>query len=823
MRGFIVFIKSIYENIEIKLLLILSFLIWLFGCNSHNQGDSRTILLLDKGWKFINKEVKNGEDPSVDDSMWADIEVPHDWAISGDFNKDIDVHVLGTKKYLGRTGALSHVGIGWYRKSIDIPSKWEGKKIFIEFDGAMSRAKIYLNGEFIGEWPYGYASFGFDLTDKIIFGKSNLLAVRLENKPNTTRWYPGAGIYRNVRLVTTNQIHVKRWGTYITTPEIDKGKGIVKIETTLNGINDKKTVSLTTEIYNADNQLVSKLTSPVENKEIIQFLDVKEPRLWSINDPYLYRAISIVKVEGENTDTYETVFGFRHYKFTNDKGFFLNDKNMKLNGVCMHHDLGPLGAAINLTAIRRQLSLLKEMGCNAIRTAHNPPAPELLKLTDEMGFLVINEAFDEWKRPKCKNGYNTFWDEWAEKDMVAFIHRDRNHPSVIMWSIGNEIPEQGSEDGNIYCKFLVDICHREDPTRPVTAGFNNFEGAIKNGLAECVDIQGWNYKPQFYKTIHENFPNWKMYGSETVSAVSSRGEYFFPAEPIRFSNYTRYPYHCSSYDLEYASWAYTPDTEFAAQDSFRFIAGEFVWTGFDYLGEPTPFNEEWPARSSYFGIIDLAGFPKDRYYLYQSKWGGKEVLHLLPHWNWQGMEGKTIPVHCYTNFRKAELFLNGISQGVREKDSTNLYSKYRLVWNNVKYEPGVIKVIALDSQNKIVKKAITETSGESAKILLLPDKNVISHSKKELVFVTALIVDDKGIFCPKASNKITFKVTGSGILKATGNGDPTNTESFASSARNAFNGKCLAILQSTRPKSKMKLIAYSDDIKQSEVIININQ
>lgn len=791
----------------------------------------RIIKLLDTNWKFFNAEVKGGEQPLLNTDNWLTVDVPHDWAITGKFDEKNDIQEkqvyengkLVTKLFSGRTGGLPHVGIGWYRKALEIPASWNGKKIFVEFDGAMSHARVYLNGQFVGEWPYGYASFGFELTDKIAFGGENLLSVRLENLPSSSRYYPGAGLYRNVRLVVTNPVFVKQWGTYITTPDIEKGKGTVAIETSLEGLKAAtQSIKLTTNIYNAENKLVASVTNPVVGSKTMtmQQLVVDQPHLWSNTVPYLYRTESIVEVEGKKTDHYETVFGFRYFKFTNNEGFFLNGKNMKLNGVCMHHDLGALGAAINTSAIKRQLTILQEMGCNAIRTSHNPPAPELLQLCNEMGFLVVDEVFDEWKNAKVPNGYNTLWDNWAEKDLVAFIHRDRNHPCVILWSLGNEIKEQSLAGGWVYCKFLVDICKREDPTRPTTAGFEVIEGAIKNGLAGIVDVPGWNYKPQHYKSTHEQFPKWAMYGSETVSAVSSRGEYFFPAAPnvIR----TRKPYQCSSYDMEFprpaAAW---PDKEFAAQDSFPFIAGEFVWTGFDYLGEPTPFNVEWPSRSSYFGIIDLAGIPKDRFYLYQSKWSNKEVLHLLPHWNWPGMEGKPIAVHCYTNFQKAELFLNGKSMGIRIKDPSKLFTKYRLVWDAVPYEPGELKVVALDVANKPIKEAFMRTAENPARIILKADRKIVSHSEKELAFVTVLVVDDNGVICPRAANKIELSMEGGGILKAADNGDATCLESFADPVRSAFNGQCMAIIQSTATQGEMKLVAQSPGLEKAEISIQI--
>jgi len=817
-------------NLRNYLFLLLILIIIDINTSAQQNKELRKVHLLDINWKFINAEVVGGELPELNTDIWQTVEVPHDWAISGPFDENNDLQIVQVtedgekvaKRRSGRTGGLPHTGIGWYRKALEIPSDWKGKKIFVEFDGAMSHARVYLNGQFVGEWPYGYASFGFDLTDKIAFGGKNMLVVRLENKPNSSRWYPGAGIYRNVRLVATNPVYVKQWGTYLVTPDIGKGDGTVVIETSLEGIKEgDKKITLTTDIYNAKNQLVTSINNPVKGKITMQQLVVDQPHLWSVSDPYLYRAESVITVDGKKCDRYVTVFGFRYFKFTNNEGFFLNGKKMNLNGVCMHHDLGSLGTAVNISAIKRQLTLLKEMGCNAIRTSHNPPAPELLQLCNEMGFLVIDEAFDEWKYAKCENGYNTLWDKWAEKDMVAFIQRDRNNPSVIMWSVGNEIREQSIKGGEVYCKFLVDICKREDPTRPTTGGFNQWEQAIKNGFAEIVDVPGWNYKPQYYRYIHKKYPKWTMYASETASTVSSRGEYFLPAVAKVIKE--RVPYQCSSYDMEYPGWATSPDTEFAAQDSFPFMGGEFVWTGFDYLGEPTPFNDVWPSRSSYFGIIDLAGIPKDRYYLYQTKWTSKEVLHLLPHWNWTGMEGKPIPVHCYTNFQKAELFVNGKSMGIRMKDQSKLYTRYRLVWDEVPYEPGELKVVALDNSNKPIRETIVRTAGNPVSIILKADRQVVSHSEKELVFITVSVVDENGVVCPRATNKIAFTIEGAGKLKAADNGDATCLESFVDPVRSAFNGKCMAIIQSTESKGEMKLAAQSPGLAKAEISIRISK
>jgi len=802
-------------------------LIYLAGCSADTD-HSRLIKLLDSDWQFINEEVENGEKPEINTENWDTVGVPHDWAISGAFDETIDAQESRVmedgervpKMRTGRTGGLPHIGVGWYRKLLDIPSSWKNKQVHIEFDGAMSNSKVYLNGKYVGEWPYGYASFGFDLTDNVKFGNENILAIRLENKAFSSRWYPGAGIYRNVRLVVTNSVFVKQWGTYLTTPDIQNGKGTVNLKTTIiNKTGALKEVTVTTEIHGSDSEVLTAVSDNInlnEETTVEHNLEVTSPALWSVESPVMYKAVTKILENGKELDVYETAFGFRHFEFTNNDGFFLNGERVQLNGVCLHHDLGPLGAAVNVSSLRHRMKLLQEMGCNSIRTSHNPPAPEMLDLADEMGFLVIDEAFDEWKLPKSRNGYNQLWDDWAEKDMTAFIRRDRNHPSIIMWSIGNEIREQGKEDGAKYCHFLVDICKREDPTRPTTAGFNQWEQAIKNGLADIVDLPAWNYKPQHYQFIHEQHPEWKMYASETASTVSSRGEYFFPA--VEKIHYTREPYHSSSFDNEFPRWATSPDREFVAQDSFRYMTGEYVWTGFDYLGEPTPYNIEWPSRSSYFGIIDLCGIPKDRYYLYQSKWTDKEVLHLLPHWNWE--EGQIVSVHCYTSFDKGELFLNGKSLGIREKDPSNLYTTYRLVWDEIVYEAGEIKVVALDDNNNPVKEKVMKTAGRPAKIVLEMDRSEILADRKELAFVTVSVVDEHGVLCPQADNLIHFTVEGEGHIEAVGNGDPTSLESFVEPKRKAFNGKCMVIVQSSNNPGNIIVIAESDGLQSAEVLIN---
>lgn len=790
---------------------------------------ARTIIPLEKNWRFIHQDIKNAEKASTLDSDWEIVTVPHDWAIQGPFDENIDVQysirtVNGKKdtlKRTGRTGALPFTGVGWYRKHIDIPKSFQGKRIFIEFDGAMSHARVFLNGNFVGEWPYGYASFGFDLTRFVKFGTSNLLAVRLENFPQSSRWYPGAGLYREVRLIVTHPVHIKKWGKIITTPNIQNGGGDVSIKTEIkNQSRNPIQVVLQTEIVDPQGKTTASTKSQHSVAKAFVFqqnLLVDNPQLWDVDSPTLYKTVSKVFAAGELVDTDTTTFAFRYFKFTNNNGFLINGTQKKLNGVCLHHDLGPLGAAYNQSAMRYRLKLLKEMGCNAIRTSHNPPAPQFLDLCDEMGFVVMDEAFDEWKYGKVKNGYHTLFEKWAEKDLRAFVRRDRNHPSVILWSVGNEIREQGKPDGGEIAQKLVEIVHEEDQTRPVAAGLNSPKAAIKNGLAEVLDVVGLNYKPKLYREIHRAHPGWPLLASETASTVSTRGEYFFPAE-IRIM-YTRKPYFCSSYDLEYPGWATTPDEEFAAQDDNPFVAGEFVWTGIDYLGEPTPYNLQWPSRSSYFGIIDLCAIPKDRYYLYQSKWSNKEVLHLLPHWNWQGHEGQPIPVFCYTSYDSAELFLNGKSLGVRHKNPNEMIGRYRLIWRDVKYEPGALKVIGFDKSGKPAKEAIVRTAGAPAKIKLSPSRTFLKANGKDIAFVTVSIVDSDGNLCPRADYEVRFRVKGHGFLRAVGNGDETSLESFVGNERKAFNGMCMAMVQTTEKPGKIKLTAAAEGLQSSDVII----
>jgi beta-galactosidase len=792
------------------------------------QNNQRESIILTDNWLFMKGDVPSAKEIKLDEIKWQKVTIPHDWAIGGKFNKDNDAQetqVLEdgetklTKK-VGRTGGLPFDGVGWYRKHLNFTDQDKNKAITVEFDGAMSHAQIFLNGKYVGEWPYGYSSFSFDITKYINWKSDNILAVRLENFWQSSRWYPGAGIYRNVRLIKTNLTHVAHWGTYITTPTVNKEKATVKIATTIvKESGNKSQVRLSTTIYNQkDNAIATSVAVDSTNKKLItQEFNVANPELWSAATPNLYYAITTVYADNQVVDEYKAQFGIRKIEFTPNQGMLVNGVRTKLKGVCLHSDLGPLGMVVNKSSLRHRLQMLKDMGCNAIRGAHNPQAPEMLELCDEMGFYFISEAFDEWKNPKLENGYHLLFDKWAKKDVEAMILSTRNHPAVIMYSIGNEVREQNDVKGNKIAQYLTDICHQTDPTRPTTAGFNVWDSAIKNGLADAVDIPGWNYKPQLYAKIHKEHPNWVILGSETASTVSSRGAYELPAKPAQMK--TRDNNQSSSYDLEYCSWSQLPDTEWASQDKNDFVAGEFVWTGVDYLGEPTPYGSMWPSKSSYFGIIDLTGIPKDRYYLYQSKWSDTKVLHVLPHWNWEGKEGQVVPVYVYTNYPSAELFINGKSYGKKTFDKTKLLDTYRLRWENTVYQPGELKVVAYNADGSIADTKITKTAGKPAKIILSTDRNELIPDTKDLAFVTVSILDKDGNLCPLAENLVNFKISGAGTLRAVGNGNPASLEPFEASYRKAFYGRCMVILQSTNELGMINVTAESDGLTPSTIQI----
>jgi len=778
-----------------------------------------------------------------DDSGWRRLALPHDWGIEGPFKQG----------YPGETGKLPWSGVAWYRKHFAVPARDQGRRFYLDVDGAMAYANVWLNGQYVGGWPYGYASWRIDLTPYLKYGTENVLAIRLDNPPDSSRWYPGGGIYRNVWLVKTSTVHVGQWGVYVTTPEVTSADTRVDLKVTVDNRSATEAgVTIQTAIYPL-NPAGEKVGKPVASTMPVRMkiaagssatgglsTTVHKPKFWSLQRPSLYAAVTTVKQDGKVVDRYETPFGIRTIRFDAEKGFILNGQPVRLNGVCNHHDLGALGAAVHTRALERQIELLKEMGCNAIRTSHNPPAPELLDLCDRMGMVVMDEAFDAWKRAKKRNDYHLLFDDWHEKDWRAQIRRDRNHPCVVLWSTGNEIGEQGSPEGHKISAALTGIAHEEDPTRPAIAGCNNLQAGY-NGFQATVDVFGYNYKPNEYGTFRQRNPALPLIGSETASCISSRGEYFFPVSENKAEG--KADFQMSSYDLYAPRWATPPDTEFKGQDRFPFVAGEFVWTGFDYLGEPTPYSNDMsnllnftdpveqarlakelqelgkikvPSRSSYFGILDLCGFKKDRFYIYQARWRPERPMaHLLPHWNWPDRVGQVTPVHVYTSGDEAELFLNGKSLG-RKKIGPY---EYRLRWDDVKYQPGELKVVAY-KKGKRWASEVMKTTGPAAKVVLKADRSTIQADGQDLSFITVTVADKDGLMVPRSKNRIRFEIAGPGEIVATDNGDATSHESFQSKERNAYNGLCLVIvrIQAGQPGT-ITLKAHSDGLKGAEIAI----
>lgn len=799
-------------------------------CLALNLHAQRSEYLLEKGWKFTKGEVSNAEMPAFNDAKWETVDIPHDWAIFGPFDKNNDLqNVAVTQNFetqaslkTGRTGGLPYVGIGWYRTTFH---STPGKQTTLIFDGAMSEARVFVNGKEACFWPCGYNSFYCDVTSLVNEdGKNNTLAVRLENRPQSSRWYPGAGLYRNVHVVTTEKIHVPVWGTQITTPYVKDEYASVCLRTTILNAG-KIELTVVTDIMDADGQVVSTKT----NKGVInhgqpftQNFIVERPKLWSPETPVLYKAVSKIYSGDTLLDTYSTRFGIRTIEYIADKGFYLNGKRRKFQGVCNHHDLGPLGAAINVAALRHQLTLLKEMGCDAIRTSHNMPAPELVELCDEMGFMMMLEPFDEWDIAKCDNGYHRFFNEWAEKDMVNMLRQYRNNPCVVMWSIGNEVPTQWSPEGYKVAKFLQDICHREDPTRPVTCGMDQVKSVLANGFAAMLDIPGLNYRAHLYDEAYERLPQNIILGSETSSTVSSRGVYKFPVERKAGAMYD--DHQSSSYDLEYCNWSNIPDIDFARAEDHEWTIGQFVWTGFDYLGEPSPYDTNaWPNHSSMFGIIDLASIPKDRYYLYRSVWNKEaETLHILPHWNWEGREGEKIPVFVYTNYPSAELFINGKSYGRQTKHKNGtVENRYRLMWHDAVYQPGEVRVVAYDEQGNPVAEKTVRTAGKPHHIELVTDRSSLQADGKDLAYVTLRIVDKDGNLCPNDGRLVSFKVKGAGKYRASANGDPTCLDLFHKPEMHAFGGMLTVIVQSGEKTGEIELQATAKGIKTGTIRIPV--
>lgn len=808
----------------------------------------RTEYTFEKHWKFTRDDNAEAARPDFDDTAWQQVSVPHDWAIYGPFGIDNDKQKTAilqdgqteAMEHAGRTGGLPFVGVGWYRLQFEAPAFEAGKHAELVFDGAMSHARVYVNGKEVGFWPYGYNSFHFDVTPYLKEGQVNTLAVRLENQTESSRWYPGAGLYRNVHLTVTDRAYVPVGGTQLTTPVINSDFARVCLKTALAHPADKTldAYRIETTLVDGDGRTVASARtqgSRFDGDRFCQQFVVEHPSLWDVDHPALYRAVSKIYEGDRLCDEYTTVFGIRSIELVPDKGFLLNGERIQFRGVCNHHDLGPLGAAVNDAAIRRQIRILKDMGCNAIRTSHNMPAPELVRACDEMGMMLMVESFDEWRSAKVRNGYNQFFDEWVDRDLTNLVRNYRNNPSVMMWCIGNEITEQWHPIGvgSKIALMMQQICHREDPTRPVTAGMDAPDAVVNNGMAAVLDIPGFNYRPFKYEENYKKLPQRFLVGSETASTVSSRGVYKFPVVRRWMQKYD--DHQSSSYDVESCSWSNLPEDDFIRQDDLPYSMGEFVWTGFDYLGEPTPYYTDWPSHSSLFGIIDLAGLPKDRYWLYRSHWNpGKETLHVLPHWNWAGREGEVTPIFVYTNHPSAEVFINGKSQGRRTKDMTvtiansedstsvanfKRQTRYRLMWMDTKYEPGTVRVVAYDADGKAVAETEMRTAGRPDHIELVADRTQIAADGRDLSFVTVKVVDREGNLCPLADNEITFRVKGKGYYRAGANGNPASLESFQQPRMKVFSGMMTAVVAATEEPGEIILEATGKGLKKGTLRI----
>jgi beta-galactosidase len=783
----------------------------------------KTRVSFNSGWKFKLDSIQSFSDANVDDASWRVLNLPHDWSVEERFDKNAPAGTGG--------GALPG-GIGWYRKTFAIPASQKDKVIFIGFDGVYKNGEVFINGHSLGVRPYGYSSFQYDLTPYLKYGnEKNVVAVKVDNsKQPNSRWYSGSGIYRNVWLTTLDKTHIDNWGTYITTPEINSKEAVVAIQTKVVNGSDANTVLLTT-IYDASGKKVVSSTKNADNNTISQSVKIPKPKLWSVEQPYLYKVVSQLKSGTVILDEYTTPLGIRFFYFDREKGFSLNGKRLKILGVCNHHDLGALGAAINTRALERQLQILKDMGCNGIRTSHNPPAPELLDLCDKMGFIVMDEAFDMWAKAKNKFDYHLDWDAWHEKDLSDFIVRDRNHPSVMIWSIGNEIIEQwgdvskGDTSGRMIARELAGIVRSLDNTRPITSALNNTEASNHIFQSGALDLVGFNYAHQKWGDFLNQYPGQRFIVTESTSALETRGHY----DLVPFDTIRRWPYRwdqefkggnpeltVSAYDNVSTPWGSTHEESIKPLLKFDHVSGMYIWTGFDYLGEPTPYP--WPARSSYFGIIDLAGFPKDVYYLYQSVFTNKPVLHIYPHWNWK--QGDTVDVVAYyNNADKVELFLNGKSLGSRTKKGEELHVKWR-----VPYAPGTLKAVAKKSGktvngDKTVLVKEIKTAGEAYQLSLKADRSTITADGKDLSFVTVEVRDKNGVLVPNAKDLIKFSISGEGFIAGVDNGDPVSMESFKSNQHTALNGKALCIVQSNGSKGNIKLTASAGGLQSSTIQI----
>jgi beta-galactosidase len=791
---------------------------------------------------------------SRDMTSWQTVSIPHDWAISGPFDKKWDLQVVAIEQNgekeptekSGRSGSLPWIGKGHYRRTFRVPSQYAHAELV--FDGAMSEPTVYVNGKKAGYWAYGYNTFRVDVTPYINKdGSDNLLQVDLQNLEESSRWYPGAGIYRPVTLELTGESRLDRWGTYFRTLSISGNKADVEVTAKAIG-----TGAVEVSLLNDKGHVVAAAHNDLDNDgQACATMEIDNPQLWSPEQPNLYRLRIQLMENGKTIDEIEEKVGIRTISVSREGGFQLNGVTRKFKGVCLHHDLGPLGAAINKAALIRQIKTMKEMGCDAIRTSHNMPSQMQMQICDSLGMMVMAESFDMWIYPKCKNGYARFFKEWSDRDIENLVLANRNHPAIVMWSIGNEIPEQGDKKGVDIINRLQGLCHKFDPSRPVTQGMDRIDNALQSGFAQAMEVPGMNYRLHKYQKAYETLKHGFLLGSETTSTVSSRGVYKFPVETTDNSRYSSWSPNydpkavrgadgqCSGYDVEYCSWSNLPDDDWRYQDDMSWVIGEFVWTGYDYLGEPTPYDEYWPSRSSYFGICDLAGLPKDRYYLYRSHWNKQQhTIHLLPHWSWGTSKkqkgnriGQVTPVYCYTDYPEGELFVNGKSQGRIKKLKDSRLDRYRLRWNNVKYEPGELKVIVYDEMGKNCGEQVMKTAGKPARLQLdvwtqhsnlSPLSSLLSPLNadgNDLAFVTVSLVDENGTFVPDAQDQLTFEVSGAGTFRAVCNGDATSLEPFTQPTMKLFSGQLVVVVQAARQKGDLVLKVNDAERKLTETII----
>ena len=794
----------------------------------------RQEVILTDGWQF------QAEQEGKVQEKWQTVRVPHDWAIAGPFDKKWDLQKVaieqnGEKEATeksGRSGALPWIGAGHYRRIFYIPQGCERAELV--FDGAMSEPTVCINGQKAGYWAYGYNAFRVDITPFMKPGE-NQLDVDLLNIEESSRWYPGAGLYRPVKLVMTGKICLDEWGTFIRTLSADQNSAHVAVSSQIQPATITPDLRIMVDIMDAQGKIVGQAESQLSVSGAAELdFNITQPKLWSPESPYLYQVRTRLYDDGKLLDEITNKMGIRTISVTKEGGFQLNGITRKIKGVCLHHDLGPLGAAVNKAALIRQIKLMKEMGCDAIRTSHNMPSQMQMDICDSLGMMVMAESFDMWLYPKCKNGYARFFNDWSDRDIENLILANRNHPSIIMWSIGNEIPEQGSEEGREIARHLQGLCHLFDPTRPVTQGMDRAEEALKSGFAQVMDVPGFNYRVHKYEQNLKQLPQGFLLGSETASTVSSRGVYKFPVKVTDNSQYASWaPTYdpkaikkadgqCSSYDVEYCSWSNLPDDDWVWQDDKDWVIGEFVWTGFDYLGEPTPYDEYWPSRSSYFGICDLAGLPKDRYYLYRSRWNkNQHTIHLLPHWSWgQARKGKVTPVYCYTDYPSGELFINGKSQGKVTKNPKERLDRYRLRWNDVKYEPGELKVVVYDANGNAAGEEIVKTAGKPADLKLeaWTANETLQANGDDLAFVTVSLTDAEGTLIPQADDQLTFEVTGAGTFEAVCNGDATSLESFKQPTMKLFSGQLVVVVRSAQKAGTLTLKVSDAKRKLSKTI-----